>query len=291
MKRYSALSVCAVAVLLAARAATAAQFLDIDFDADGLGAAPSTGVTSSPITKIGALGGYTPSAFNVPPNADNGTIVVDNVAGMTKAAVLTTNSANPAVGALFMDTGLGVVSSQLSVKFDIAVLAAPASATSQAPYVLDGSLNNTGVLFGVRAYNSTANQWAFSFAVTPTSETGGVFALRDITNTQLTSFGTYVEGEKHNIAITTNYTTGTVDAYVDGVLGYSGYPSRTGPMVGNSTTSELFIYFNGESGSANQVAIDNIQAFDTIIPEPASLGLLGLGVSAMLLYGRRRAAK
>jgi len=209
---------------------------------------------------------------------------------MNKAAVLTTNPRNGEVGALFMDTGLGMVSSQLSATFDIAVLSAPTAATSQAPYHLNGTAATAGVLFGARVYASTIGQWAFSFAVAPTSESGGVFALRDITNTQLTTFGNYVEGQKYSIALYADYSKGTVDAYVDGVLGFSGYPLRTGAVANPTATSELFMYFNGESGYANQVAVDNILVSDTIVPEPLTMLGVIAGVGGLAGYIRNRKA-
>ena len=283
--------VAVLALLCVGGSAGAAQFMDITFDGDTIGSAPATG---TPITQIGALGGYSATAYGSPPTTDMGTIVVDNVAGMSKAAVLTTNPDNGVVGALFMDTSLNVISSQLGVTFDIGVLAAPTSATAQAPYSLNGTSDTAGVLFGLRAYASSAAQWAFSFAVAPTSATGGVFALRDATNTQMTTFGSYVEGQKYNIALSADYTTGTVNAYVDGVLGYSGYPLRSAPTAAPVTTSELFMYFNGQTGYANQVAIDNIKGFDQAInpavPEPMSimLGIMGLGSVAGFRKLRRK---
>ena len=267
------IAVCAVVVLMLVCPVGASQFLSINFDGDNVGSAPATGGTGN----VGALGGYTATnAFN-PPSADCGTVVVDNVAGMSKAAVLTTNPNNGVVGALFMDTALGLVSSQISIAFDISVLASPTSATAQAPYFINGTTDTAGVLFGARVYASSSAQWAFSFAVSPTSENGGVFALRDITNTQIATFGSYVEGQKYNITLAADYTLGTVNAYVDGVLGFSGYPLRTGAVATPVTSSELFMYFNGQSGYANQVAVDNIQGFNTAIPEPITIALLGLG--------------
>ncbi len=293
MKRSMLATVIMVAMALMSGVASGAQFMNITFDGDTVGAAPVTGASGSPITQIGALGGYmaTDPWTSSPPTADMGTILVDNVAGMNKAAVLTTNSANGEVGALYMDTGLGLVSSQVGITFDIAVLAAPTAATAQAPYNLDGTTDTAGVLFGLRTYASTVEQWAFSFAVAPTSETGGVFALRDSTNTQLASFGSYVEGQKYSIALSSDYSLGTVDAYVNGVLGLSGYPLRTGVVADPTSTSELFIYFNGESGYSNQVAIDNIQGYNTAVPEPGTLSLLvagGLSALAAMWIRRRK---
>ncbi len=276
------LSICAAGTLvMAINPVNASQFMDITFDGDTVGSAPVTGPAGSPITQIGALGGYAP-AYSSPPTAASGTILVDNVSGMSKAAVLTTNSANASVGALFMDTSLGQVSSQLSITFDISVLAAPTAATSQAPFEIDGGPDSAGVLFGLRTYNATASQWAFSFAVVPTSEGGGMFALRDGTNTKVKSFGSYVEGQKYSIILSSDYTLGTVDAYVDGVLGATAYPLRGGTSATPVSTSELFIYFNGEAGYTNEVAIDNIKGYDTVVPEPTTLGMLGLGGLALL---------
>jgi hypothetical protein len=271
-------------VLAMSGVASAEQFMDINFDGDAIGSAPGTGATGSPVTMIGALGGYTATDYNSPPTADNGTIIVDNVAGMSKAAVMATATSNGEVGALFMDTGLSLDARKFDMSFDISILASPATLTGQSGYHLDGGVDTLGLLFGARAYESTVGSWAFSFAVAPTSETGGVFALRDATNTQLTSFGTYVEGQKYNIALSTDYDTGTINAYVDGVLCYSGFPSRTGVIPSSNTpnTSELFFYLNGESGYSNQVAIDNIQG--NTVPEPSSIVLLitaGLGMLAV----------
>jgi hypothetical protein len=281
-------------VLAMSAAASAETFMDITFDSDTIGLPPSTGGTGSPITTVGALGGYTATEYNAPPTADNGTIIVDDIAGMSKAAVLTTASSNAAVGALFMDTGLSLNARKFSVSFDISVLDAPTIATSQGGYSLDGGTSTIGILSSVRAYESTTGKWAFSFSVAPTSDSGGVFALRDATNTQLTSFGDYVEGQKYNVAITTDYDSGEVAAYLDGVLRYSGFPSRTGAIPAGNTpnTSELFVYLNGQSGGVStKVAYDNIQGHT--IPEPTTIALLltaGLGLLVAAWRRRQRQA-
>ena len=78
-----------------------------------------------------------------------------------------------------------------------------------------------------------------------------------------------------------DYATGTASAYVNGVLGLSGYALRGG-VDPNADFSEIFMYVNGESdGNGNVVAVDNIVAYDyNAVPEPATIiiwSLLGAG--------------
>jgi hypothetical protein len=205
---------------------------------------------------------------------------------MSKAAILATSSNNGEVGALYMDTSLGFSAKTFNLSFDISTLAAPATATAQGLYSLNGGTDKVGVLFGLRTYESTTSQWAVSFAIAPTSTSGGVFGLRDSTNSKLYSFGTYTNGQKYRISLVSDYITGTVNAYVNGVLGYTGFPMRTGAISGTPNTSELFIYFNGENGLSNQVAIDNINA--CMVPEPSAITLLSIAGLGLLLFARRR---
>jgi hypothetical protein len=197
-------------ILLVTGVASADQFMNITFDGDAIGSAPSTAPAGTPITTLQGIGGYTATDMNVPPTADNGTIVVDNVAGMNKATVMTTNAANGELGALYMDTGFSQSSSQVSLKFDINVLAAPTVATAQ-PKLLNDTSDTAGILFGINTY-APSGGWAFRFAVAPTSETGGVFAFRSADNSRLITFGDYVEGQSYNLTLSADYATGKVDA-------------------------------------------------------------------------------
>jgi hypothetical protein len=112
-----------------------------------------------------------------------------------------------------------------------------------------------------------------------------VFAFRTPDNSTLIPFFNYSEGDTHNVAIEANYTTGRLDAFVDGVLQLSNYDFLPGGAL-NVNTGEFFFHLNGEAGFANSVALDNIQA--NVIPEPASIMLLGLAGSAIGFVGRRR---
>ena len=279
----------AMALISMGATAQATQFMNITFDDDTVGSAPKTSVAGTPITTVQGIGGYSAAGYDSPPSStNNGTIVVNNVAGMSNGAVMTTNSANNTLGALWMDTGFTQVSSQLSLKFDISVLASPTVLTVQPKY-LDGSTTQAGILFGINDFGSYGtNPVGFMFAVAPTSDTGGVFAFRNYFNRdQLTSFGEYVEGQTYSIAISADYATGKADAYINGSLVLSDYMFWNSGIAVPATTNEIFMYLNGQSGYSNQVAIDNIQAFTTTVPEPTTMLLLGLGLMGIARVGRK----
>lgn len=292
-QRMMVLWVAAVVGLMPSMAKAAIQFLDINFDSDTAGSAPATGSMLPVITMPGAIGGYSP-AYASPPDPTSGTILVQTP---QKSAVFNTNPANTEIGALWMDTGFNVASQQVTLGFDINVLQASRMTSSQV-MTINGDVSDTaGILFGARIYNPNVANWAFSASVVPTSAAGGVFALRNGTNTDLTTFGSYLIGETHRVTVVADYSTGLASAYLDGVLGLSAYPLRGG--VDNAATySELFMYMNGESGGVgNSLSIDNIEAYDfanaPAVPEPASLlvwSLIAGTVGGTTWWRRRKSA-
>lgn len=253
--------------------AHAATFLDINFDADTIGAAPTTRypVPGTPNqTDLWAIGTYDA--------LPGGSVLVNNAPGISKGAVLTSNSAEGTLGSQWLDTAFSATGQNVGLSFDINVLAASLDVAVQ-PKILDGGPGTSGILFGMNAFGTAPG---FRFAVTPTSANGGLFTFRTPDNLGLTSFFSYTEGQKYHLDIDADYTAGTLDAYVDGNLLLNDYVFAAG--AANVTTQEFFFHLNGEVGTANSVAVDNI--FATVVPEPSTtaaavIGLVGLTVACV----------
>lgn len=62
------------------------------------------------------------------------------------------------------------------------------------------------------------------------------------------------------------------------------YLPLTGPLTGQGT---LHLYLN----NLGSTGLDNIHFSQSLVPEPASLALMGLGISGVLLAARRRPAR
>jgi hypothetical protein len=284
VSRFSRLGALLVAISLSPAVAWAAPFMNIDFEGDAAGSAPSTDSTpDNPMTKPSAIGGYTATTSDNPPTPANGTILVGGVPGIAQGAIMTTNSSNGVTGALWLDNnGFNVAGQQIRMSFDVNILQAPAVATAQ-PKILNGG--TAGILLGMNAFTNSGSQQSFRFAVAPTSESGGVFAFRSADNSELIDFFDYVEGQTYNVAIEADYTTGMVKAFVDGVLKISNHTFLTAPVAG-AVTGEYFFHLNGEAGYANMVALDNIQS--AVIPEPAGAALAGVATLGLFAARRRR---
>lgn len=226
-------------------------------------------------------GGYTPTSpesGDVPPTAESGTIV-SSVTPTTMAATLTSNPDNEELGALYFDgspAGGSVKSDSVLLSYDIKVNNQPAAATVQ-PKLLNQSLNGgpaaagtAGIMLGMNiaaTVPGAPNPWAFRFALAPTSAGGGVFAMRSIDNLTLMAFGNYTVGTTYRLALAADYTTGRMDAYINGVLALNDYQFSTGgPGV---STSEVFIHLNGEDGYANSVTFNDFTV-TAPVPEPST---------------------
>jgi PEP-CTERM motif len=269
-------------------ASAVAVTIDIDFEGDTPGAQPLVDSTpDDPMNVPTAIGGYTLTTADNPPTAANGTLVVGSAPGMAQGAIMTANPANGVLGSLWIDNnGVNLIGQQIRMSFDVNILDAPTTATVQ-PKTLNGG--TAGILLGMNTFlTSPGGGIGPRFAAAPTSASGGVFAFRTPDNSELIDFFNYTEGQTYNVAFKADYTTGTLDAFVDGVELLSDYVFLPGG-ASNVNTGECFFHLNGELGNANSVALDNIRA--AAVPEPASIMLLGLAGSTLGLFAVRRRSR
>lgn len=258
--------------------ATATWSININFEGDTSGSQPTVNtMPGDPVTQPYAIGAYNPSDnYESPPTAASGTIVIGNPSGGSKEAVLTTNQNNPSLGALWMDVnGFNLAAQKLHLSFDVNILAAPTTATGQ-PKILNGG--TAGILLGMNTYTASDQgpDWAFRFAAAPTSENGGVFAFRTPDNSELIPFFNYSEGTQYSLAIDADYSTGKLNASVNGVQQLTDYAFWAGGGKTNVITDEIFFHLNGEGNPAfsSSVALDNITA--AAVPEPTGFLFGGL---------------
>jgi hypothetical protein len=144
-----------------------AASLDINFNADTPGSAPTTNITpGDPMTVPSAIGGYTATTQDIPPIPAEGTIVVGSAPGMAQGAIMTTNPTNPILGSLWIDNnGFNLIGQQIRMSFDINVLAAPTSATIQPKILGSGT---AGILLGMNTFlTSPSGGIGFRFRRSP----------------------------------------------------------------------------------------------------------------------------
>jgi hypothetical protein len=269
--------------------AIAAPFMNINFDGDTAGSQPTLspqGAPGDPVNQPTALGGYDnlsdPNGFgDSPPKSDEGSVIVNNASTMSKAAVLTTVPGNNNQGAIWMDTDYSDTGNNFHMSFDLAILHT-GSASSVQTYKLNGLTGpDQEMIFGLNEFTGLGSS-IFGFAAVPTSGGAGLFGLRNINNAEIDTFFNYTLGDTYHIDIDSDFTTGTVDAYVNGTLKLADYPMRAG--LTNNNLVETFAFVNGDSVDSNSVALDNITG---AVPEPASFSILGFAAGATLLRRRR----
>jgi hypothetical protein len=281
MKFIKILTVAAVAVGLFVVTAAAQQITNFNFDSVPLGNTPPTTaplVDTYPQQNVYAIDGFPDTG----PYA--GTVTVQDVGGMNHAAVMTTTQGG--TGSQYMDTQFLAAAPFFDISFDLNVLDVPTNGLPQNTGPLGGAPD--GQAFVLQAFGLDT-QRVFRFAASPTSATGGNFGFRlPEASGDLTTFGTYIEGQTYHLEFQIDFTTGTADILVDNALALNDAP-LVNPGAG---FSELFIFQNGVEGLTNSVAIDNIVT--TAVPEPATW--FGAAMASVMLgtfrlrSARRRAS-
>ena len=213
--RFSRSTLAAVVVslgLLAPCVATASPFLNINFDSQNNGDPINTTTPSAPSPEVDA---YSTGGFpDTGPYTGTNTVV--SPAGLSKANLMSTNQGG--TGSNFMDTQFLVTGNQISLDFDIRMVAQSATG-----YPQTGTTTPNGQSFAINAFALDSNR-VFRFAATPTSATTGEFGVRNNTDGDLIPIGAYALGDDHHVSIVANYVTNTVDVSVSGVGSLTNLP-------------------------------------------------------------------
>jgi PEP-CTERM motif len=262
-----------------AQKSSAQLVADYSFDSLTVGSAlPTTYpvVDTYPQHTVYAVGGYPNDLDPSVSNPLTGSVTVQNVGTMSKAALMSTTQAG--TGALYIDTQMMVAGPTLSLSFDIDVVTTPVTGLPQGGV---GAPN--GQAFALQVFGLDS-QRLLRFAVSPTSATGGDFGYRlPGASGDLVSFGSYTDGDTHHVDINADFSTSLMNISLDGVQVVTG-AALVNPGTG---VSEVFMFQNGVDGQANQVALDNIVV---AVPEPATLTLVGASLIGLLMASRHRKA-
>jgi hypothetical protein len=222
------------------------------------------------------FGGYSATAYSSPPTPDMGTVTTNGL-----SATLTTSTSDAAIGSLWMDTGLNTTASFLTLDFYVNVL-------SQAPSGYAQNFGGAQTLAGMRIWDATVNNWAYSLQLMPTSTTTGYFAFRNAANDGVESIATYSTNTLYHVRLESDYASGKANAYINGSLAYSGYPLR-GVTHAGDLTGENFFYMNGVAGANNSIYIADPSAVP--LPSTASAGLVSLATLGLGKVIRDRSKK
>ena len=263
----------------------AGVFLDLNFDGLQNGEPiPTTtpSVDPIPIHRAYSTNGFTNSGIYSGTNN-----VASNVGNLLNAVLMSTNQGG--TGANFIDTQFLVPGSLVSLDFDIHIVA---QSFDEVAYPQATANFSSGQLFAINAFALDTNR-VFRFAVTPTSDQEGFFALRDerLGTGELNAFFSYTVGTDYHVSILANYLTNTVNASVTssgGTGSISDIPFVTSQPI-NGGMSEFFIFQNNIEGLLNQIALDNIVGATLApVPEPSSLAIFAIGSLCCAGFARRR---
>jgi len=135
-------------------------------------------------------------------------------------------------------------------------------------------------LMRARLGNSSEDEDNGLLVITAGDGSGNVLFRQSTTETNPdTVIGTIALDEWNTVRVVGDLATQMADVYFNGALAVSDQLFR------NTVSSFDALQFDSSAGLTGDLFIDDVSV--TVIPEPASLGLLGLG-GAVMLSGRRR---
>jgi hypothetical protein len=268
--------IAAMALFAGLSSSRAQQITDFNFDSDTLGQpVPTTapGTDPQPQQTVYATGGEQDDATYT------GSVTVQNVGGLNHAAEMVSNQGT--TGSNYIDTQFLAPGSMFDISFDIYIGTTPSTGLPQSA---DGAPN--GQAFALNVFDLNENR-VMRFAVSPTSGTGGNLGFRLPGDAgDLTTFGTYTNGNTYHVEFQMNYETNTADVLLNNSLVLADAPLVS---TGNSGLSELFFFQNGVEGVTNDIALDNIET--SAVPEPGTWIAGALTAAALVaLRGKRRSS-
>ncbi len=266
--------IAALAFFVFLPASRAQQITDFTFDNDTVGQpVPTTAPATDPQPQqtVYATGGF-PDDMTY-----TGTDTVQNVGGLNHAAEMVTNQSG--TGSNYIDTQFLAAGSMFDISFDLYIGTTPSTGLPQGA---DGAPN--GQAFALNVFDLNANR-VMRFAVSPTSATGGNLGFRTNDDAgDLTTFGTYTNGNTYHLEFQMDYGTNTANVLLNNNLVLADAPLSS---TGNSGLSELFFFQNGVEGVTNDIALDNIET--SAVPEPRTWMASALAAAAIgLMHQRRR---
>jgi hypothetical protein len=258
--------------------------LDINFDGDTLGSQPFVHYPNPnpypiPATYPQAIGYFPPAAAAVFGTTNGISFTVADVAGMTKALVMS-NSAPATATAThvsFVDHNFTVPKVARSImEIDFSQIETPAGT--------NGGFRSDWLIVAFKQnINPTQVAWAIG---TKHGYPGEIFLQQNFPNSL--SIGTYTNGLPTHIELIAYYEGGgRFDVYLNGDLAAQNVPFNSPMANDNDQVKEFFIQQVAGENSLNVVAFDNFK-YTITIPEPSTMILLGMGGLALCVRRARR---